>query len=147
MMGGRFSTMRSGLHLVDDDRPVSGQHPSFIHRFISISRSRASHRRISKAVAVLALVVPNGGCALGPDYLRPPAPVPHAYKELKGWKVATPRDGIDRGAWWSIYNDPELDRLERQVEISNQNVAAAEAAFRQSVALVQEARAGLFPVI
>lgn len=131
--------MRSGLHLVDVDRPASGQYTSFIRRL--------SHHYIFQAIAILSVAMPNGGCALGPDYLRPPAPVPHAYKELKGWKVATPRDGIDRGAWWSIYNDPELDRLERQVEISNQNVAAAEAAFRQSVALVQEARAGLFPVI
>ncbi len=131
--------MRSGLHLVAADCFASGQSTSFIHRF--------SHRYILQTIAILSLVIPNGGCALGPDYLRPPAPVPHAYKELKGWRVATPRDGIDRGAWWSIYNDPELDRLERQVEISNQNVAAAEAAFRQSVALVQEARAGLFPTI
>lgn len=56
-----------------------------------------------------------------------------------------PRDSLDRGPWWSIYNDPELDWLERQVVISNQNVAAAEAAFHQSVALVQQARATLFP--
>ncbi len=131
--------MRSGLHLVDADCSASGQHTGSIYRL--------SHRHIFHAIAILSLAMPTGGCALGPDYLRPPAPVPHIYKELKGWKVATPRDGIDRGAWWSIYNDPELDRLERQVEISNQNVAAAEAAFRESVALVQEARAGLFPTI
>ena len=70
-----------------------------------------------------------------------------AFKELKGWKVGAPRDDIDRGAWWSIYNDTTLDNLERQVEISNQNLAAAEAAYRQAAALVQEARAGLFPAI
>jgi NodT family efflux transporter outer membrane factor (OMF) lipoprotein len=139
--------MRSGLHHVDDDRLLSRRHSNFVYRSFLIPRSNAPGRRIFTAIAILSLAMPSGGCALGPDYLRPPAPVPHAYKELKGWKVATPRDRIDRGAWWSIYNDPELDRLERQVEISNQNVAAAEAAFRQSVALVQEARAGLFPTI
>jgi NodT family efflux transporter outer membrane factor (OMF) lipoprotein len=84
---------------------------------------------------------------LGPDFERPAAPVPTAYKEVRGWKIATPRDEIDRGAWWSIYHDKTLDALERQVEVSNQNLAAAEAAYRQAAALVQEARAALFPTV
>jgi NodT family efflux transporter outer membrane factor (OMF) lipoprotein len=84
---------------------------------------------------------------LGPDFQRPAAPVPTAYKELKGWKIAAPRDHIDRGAWWSIYHDKTLDALERQVEISNQTLAAAEAAYRQAAAMVQEARAALFPTV
>ena len=87
------------------------------------------------------------GCAVGPDYIPPSAPVPPKYKEISGWKPAKPRDLYDRGDWWRIYRDPMLDRLIRQVEISNQSVAVAEAAFRQSVALVKEARAALFPVI
>jgi NodT family efflux transporter outer membrane factor (OMF) lipoprotein len=95
----------------------------------------------------LMLAVPAGGCAFGPDYFPPPAPVPAAYKEIKGWKIAEARDVADRGAWWSVFHDDILDGLERQVEISNQNLAAAEAAFRQSVALVQQGRAALFPVI
>ena len=76
------------------------------------------------------LVLSLTGCMVGPDYKRPDAPVPVTYKELAGWKQATPLDGIDRGAWWSIYNDPELDQLERQVVISNQNVKSFEAAYR-----------------
>ena len=98
-------------------------------------------------LGAMSLVLMQAGCALGPDYMRPTASVPHAYKEIKGWKAATPRDGADRGDWWSIYKDPVLDRLERKVEINNQNVAAAEAAYRQAVALVREARANLFPLI
>jgi NodT family efflux transporter outer membrane factor (OMF) lipoprotein len=147
-MGERFSTMRPVLHPVERIRFVPDRHSSSVSIAVSafIFR-RCTPRRHIFHVALLALATSTGGCALGPDYLRPPAPVPHVYKELKGWKIATPRDAIDRGAWWSIYKDPELDRLERQVAISNQNVAAAEAAFRQSVALVQEARAGLFPII
>ncbi len=85
------------------------------------------------------------GCMVGPDYKRPDAPVPITYKELDGWKPATPLDTINRGAWWSIYNDPELDQLESQVAVSNQNVKSFEAAYRAAVALVRETQAGLFP--
>ena len=95
--------------------------------------------------AILAII--PAACSVGPDYLRPPAPEPAAYKELKGWKRATPRDDIDRGPWWSAFRDKYLDSLEPQVEISNQNVAAAEAAYRQSLAVIKETQAGLFPVV
>jgi len=83
-------------------------------------------------------------CTVGPDYQRPSAPVPAQYKEA-GWKVGEPLDAIDRGAWWSVYNDPVLDGLERQIDISNQNLAAAEAAFRQAEYIVAQARAQFFP--
>jgi NodT family efflux transporter outer membrane factor (OMF) lipoprotein len=84
------------------------------------------------------------GCEVGPDYERPSAPIPSGYKEA-GWQIAKPADAIDRGAWWSVYHDPVLDRLERQIDISNQNLKAAEAAFRESETIVTQARAGLFP--
>jgi NodT family efflux transporter outer membrane factor (OMF) lipoprotein len=84
-------------------------------------------------------------CAVGPDYHRPAADVPANFKEAPGWQLARPADAIDRGAWWSIYRDPVLDGLERQIDISNQNLKSAEAAFRQAETLVAEARAGLFP--
>lgn len=87
------------------------------------------------------------GCMVGPDYSRPAAPQSIAFKELAGWKPATPVDAIDKGQWWSVYQDPLLDRLERQVEISNQTLAASEAAYRNAQAIVQEARANLFPVL
>jgi len=93
----------------------------------------------------VALSVLLAGCSVGPDYKQPDAPVPPAFKELSGWKQSQPRDDIDRGAWWSVYNDPELDRLERMVDISNQTVKEYEAAYRNAVALVGEARASLFP--
>jgi NodT family efflux transporter outer membrane factor (OMF) lipoprotein len=94
-----------------------------------------------------ALAVIPAACSVGPDYLRPSAPEPVAYKELKGWKRAVPRDDIDRGSWWAVFKDPELDSFEPQVEISNQTVAAAEAAYRQSLAVIKEAQAGLFPAV
>ena len=112
-------------------------------------RRSAGARRMSKHVAPLkalsiAAVALVAACTVGPDYQRPAAPVPAAYKEA-GWKAGEPHDAIDRGAWWSIYNDPVLDELERQIDISNQNLKAAEAAFRQARAVVAQARAGFFP--
>ena len=98
-------------------------------------------RRLVLVAALLA------GCTVGPDYQRPSAPVPTAFKELKGWQPAQPMDTLDRGAWWSMFNDSELDGLERQIDIGNQNLRAYEAAYRQAVALVREARAGLFPTV
>lgn len=86
-------------------------------------------------------------CMVGPDYQRPSAPVPATYKELQGWKVSQPQDGVDRGAWWAIYQDPELDKLERQIDISNQNIQAAAAAYLQASALAREARSSLFPSV
>jgi NodT family efflux transporter outer membrane factor (OMF) lipoprotein len=94
------------------------------------------------ALLVLALV---GACTVGPDYERPSAPVPAAYKEAEGWKPAEPQDPSPRGDWWSIYQDPVLDGLEKQIEISNQTLKAAEAAYRQARAVLAEARAGYFP--
>jgi NodT family efflux transporter outer membrane factor (OMF) lipoprotein len=84
---------------------------------------------------------------VGPDYKRPDAPPAPAFKELAGWKISQPADAVDKGAWWSIYHDPELDRLERMVEVSNQTVKQFEAQYRNAVALVGEARAGLFPTV
>ncbi|MFY9288189.1 MAG: efflux transporter outer membrane subunit [Alphaproteobacteria bacterium] len=85
-------------------------------------------------------------CTVGPDYQRPSVEVPASYKEQSGdWQQAMPQDEVDRGAWWSIYKDPVLDDLEKQVEISNQNLKAAEAAYREASAVTEETRSSLFP--
>jgi NodT family efflux transporter outer membrane factor (OMF) lipoprotein len=86
-------------------------------------------------------------CTVGPDYIRPTTEIPGAYKEKEGWKVAQPKDHLPRGAWWEIFNDPELNALEEQANISNQSVMVAEAQFRQARALVQVARAAYFPTV
>ena len=87
-------------------------------------------------------------CEVGPDYVRPYAPPSANFKEAAGgWIQATPLDDSARGAWWSIYKDPVLDILERQVEVSNQNLKAAEAAYREAVAVSDVTRASLFPTI
>jgi NodT family efflux transporter outer membrane factor (OMF) lipoprotein len=94
----------------------------------------------------VALIGPGlAGCAVGPDYSREPAPVPSEYKELKGWKHATPSDDVDRGDWWTVYRDHGLDTLLPQVEISNQTVAASAAAYEEAKAVIRQAQAALFP--
>ena len=72
---------------------------------------------------------------------------PDAYKELDGWKIAQPRDGLARGPWWEIFADPQLNALEARVSISNQNLAVSEAQYREARALVREARAAYFPTV
>jgi len=86
---------------------------------------------------------------VGPNYKRPPAPAPPAFKERppEGWKEAQPNDAALKGKWWEIYDDPNLNALEEQVSISNQNVLAAEAQYRAARATVQIARSALFPTL
>jgi NodT family efflux transporter outer membrane factor (OMF) lipoprotein len=86
-------------------------------------------------------------CMVGPRYSKPPVTTPAAYKEAGDWKIAQPRDAINRGAWWEIFGDLQLNALAQQVDVSNQNVAAAEAKLRQAEALVDQSRAGLFPTL
>ncbi len=84
-------------------------------------------RFTARSALIAALSLGAGGCMVGPDYERPTAPTPAAYKEAPGWKVAQPADDAPRGNWWEAYRDPELDALVAQVDISNQTVKAAEA--------------------
>src|SRR5258706_8907426 len=93
----------------------------------------------------ISMLLPS--CMVGPNYVQPAVEAPAAYKEIDGWKVAQPQDAVVRGTWWEMFNDPQLNALEAQIDISNQNVAAAEAQFRQARALVREARAGFFPTV
>ena len=86
-------------------------------------------------------------CAIGPDYQRPAIDVPAAYKEQGDWKLAEPNDDLIRGKWWQVFADRQLNALAEQVDVSNQNLKAAEARYRLATALTQSARAGLFPTI
>jgi len=84
---------------------------------------------------------------VGPDYVKPSAPLTPAYKEADGWKIAEPSDHLPRGQWWAIFGDPELSELEEQVATANQNLKIAEARLREARALVRFNRAALFPTI
>ena len=115
-----------------------------MHRGSRVRRSLHSRTRAwALALAIVGLTLTR--CAIGPNYSREPAPVPTEFKELKGWKVAAPNDGADRGDWWRVYRDPALDSLLPEVEISNQTVAASAAAYEEARALVRQAQAALLP--
>lgn len=98
--------------------------------------------------AQLAIVVLSfAGCAVGPKYQPPVVQAPPAYKEVGDWKPAQPNDQNLGGEWWKIFQDPQLDALETQVNVSNQNLRAADAQFRQARAAVRYNRADYFPTV
>jgi len=106
----------------------------------------------TRGVLLFAAAAALSACEVGPDYVPALAPIPQNFKELrgralKGFKVAAPRESVDAGPWWLVYRDPVLDSLERQVEISNQTVAAAAAAYEQARTLIRTAQAALFPTV
>jgi len=97
---------------------------------------------ILSLVSAMALAA----CTIGPIYQRPAMETPANFKEQGNWKPAHPAE-ISNGEWWTIYNDPILTGLEKQVIVSNQNLKAEEAAYRQAVAAVQLAQASFFPTV
>ena len=103
-------------------------------------------RRLPLALLSTA-VLTLGGCAVGPDYRRSSAPVPTHYKELTGWKPAAPQPIDANLPWWQLYQDPLLDQLQHKAVVDNQTLRSWEAAWRQSVAVLREARAGLWPTL
>ncbi|MCP3024860.1 efflux transporter outer membrane subunit [Cupriavidus basilensis] len=109
---------------------------------------------VPATVLTAACALLLGGCAVGPDYKRPDAPSTPAFKEAPAdtsqwgtWKPAEPQDASARSNWWAVFSDPALDTLMSQVQVSNQNIKAAEAQYRQALAALQSARAGYFPTL
>ncbi|WP_425914787.1 efflux transporter outer membrane subunit [Pseudomonas sp. GWSMS-1] len=95
--------------------------------------------------ALLALSLALSACAIGPDYQRPQLQTPAQFKQIEGWTQAQPGDVLARGSWWQLYGDAELSALVERLNISNQNLAASEAQYRQARALVRGARAAFYP--
>jgi NodT family efflux transporter outer membrane factor (OMF) lipoprotein len=95
------------------------------------------------------------GCNVGPKYIRPAVPAPSAFKESGPqqapdgtvWKPAQPQDAMHRGKWWEIYQEPELNSLEEELNISNQNIARAFENFMAARAQVQQARSNYYPTV
>ena len=89
-----------------------------------------------------------GACAVGPDYVRPDAPAQAAWRHApENWKPAEPRDALPRGAWWTVFKDPQLDALAARAAGGNLSIVAADARYRQAQAVTRQARAGLFPTV
>ncbi len=103
--------------------------------------------RLMPLVAAFSCTLVLCGCDLAPSYKRPVVAVPANYKEAGPWTAAEPADTLPRGPWWESYGDPELDRLETQVRVSNPTLAAAAAAYEQARAYTAQAEAGLFPLV
>lgn len=101
-----------------------------------------------RASLTLLLAIGLTGCMVGPDYVRPTIDVGVQFKESPGWKLAQPGlASAPREPWWLMYRDPTLTQLMQELNVSNQNIALAEARFRQAVAVTQGARAPLLPTI
>ncbi len=103
--------------------------------------------RCALAGVSLASVLLVAGCTVGPKYKRPAAEVPATYKEVGDWKPAQPNDQTLSGNWWEMFQDPQLNALESQVNVSNQNLKAAEAQYTQARAQLRYQRADFFPAI
>jgi NodT family efflux transporter outer membrane factor (OMF) lipoprotein len=92
---------------------------------------------------------------VGPKYVKPTTPLapeykeanPDAYKENANWHIAQPADAIQRGEWWRIFGDDELNILEPQIAANNQDLKAADARFREARALIRYNRASLYPTV
>jgi NodT family efflux transporter outer membrane factor (OMF) lipoprotein len=95
------------------------------------------------AIAMVQL----SGCTVGPKYHIPAAETPPAFKEVGDWKPAQPNDQNLGGAWWTIFQDPQLDALEVQVNVSNQNLKAAAAQYQQARAILRYYRADYYPTV
>jgi NodT family efflux transporter outer membrane factor (OMF) lipoprotein len=98
-------------------------------------------------IIFFASVLSLAGCTVGPDYRRPAAEVPATYKETENWKPAQPNDQNLAGNWWEMFQDPQLNALEQQVNVSNQNLKAAEAQYTQARATLRYYRADYYPTL
>ena len=119
---------------------------------LSIAPSRIGASLLGLQIAVLCGFL--SGCNVGPKYVPPAATAPQAYKEsptqfkeADGWKVAEPQDATLRGSWWEIFNEPELNALEDQLNINNQNIRESFENYMEARALVREARSQYFPTV
>ena len=112
-------------------------------RKLILGTSRKMVGRALMATAVLQLT----GCVVGPKYHAPVVQAPPAYKEAGDWKPAQPNDQNLGGWWWTVFEDTRLNALEEQVNVSNQNLKAAEAQFRQARAALRYYRADYFPTV
>jgi len=117
---------------------------------MSLRHNRNAEPRVwNRALASvgLASVLSIAGCAVGPKYNRPAVEIPPAYKEVGDWKPAQPNEQNLGGAWWQLFQDRQLNALEDQINVSNQNLKAAEAQYTQARAVLRYYRADYYPSI
>jgi len=88
-----------------------------------------------------------GGCAVGPKYQRPDAPMPVGFKEVDGWKAAQPNDSVVRGPWWEAFKDPLLTSLEVEVATANPTVQEAAANYEAARQAARAQNATFWPTL
>jgi NodT family efflux transporter outer membrane factor (OMF) lipoprotein len=106
-------------------------------------------KQIASTPTALTIMMLLAGCTVGPKYARPSVPTApaDAFKEVGGWKTAQPSDQLQRGAWWEMFGDSQLNALEDELTRSNQDLKVAQARFQQARALIRFNRASEFPTI
>jgi NodT family efflux transporter outer membrane factor (OMF) lipoprotein len=115
------------------------------------------HKKLRGIACTASIAILLSGCNVGPRYVAPVAPAPPAFKESApaayasappgAWQPAQPQDAALKGKWWEMFNEPELNALEEQLNIDNQNIAQYFQNFMAARAQVREARAGYFPTV
>ncbi|WP_426190967.1 efflux transporter outer membrane subunit [Massilia sp. DWR3-1-1] len=103
--------------------------------------------RLATLAACLLAAGLLGACAVGPAYQLPATPQPAAFKEAGPWQLAAPADALERGPWWTLFNDERLNELAARVRVDNQNVAVAVANYAAARAAVSQQRAQLLPAV
>src|SRR6201997_1138957 len=110
---------------------------------------RMTHKsqRIGQILLLGSTILSFAACAVGPKYKAPAVPAPPAYKEIGNWKTAQPSDQNLGGSWWEIFQDPQLNALEQQIDVSNQNLKAAVAQYQKARAALRYVRADYYPTV
>jgi NodT family efflux transporter outer membrane factor (OMF) lipoprotein len=110
---------------------------------------RVTHntQRIGQVLLLGSTILSFAACAVGPKYKAPAVPAPPAYKEIGNWKTAQPSDQNLGGNWWEIFQDPQLNALEQQIDVSNQNLKAAVAQYQGARAALRYAHADYYPTV
>ena len=125
----------------------------------------AGAKSFAYAASIAAVLL--SGCNVGPKYVKPTAPAPPAFKESSPeaygntptanntpatpatgiWQPAQPQDAKLKGKWWEVFNEPELNALEEQLDINNQNIAVSFQNFMAARAQVSEAKSQFYPTL
>lgn len=101
---------------------------------------------MSKVIQLVLISLLLVNCSFAPKYQRPLMPIPLAYKETKEWKQAKGFPTLNKKiAWWRMYGDPVLDRLEAKVYCDNQNLKLALARYQEARAALQVTASKLYP--
>jgi NodT family efflux transporter outer membrane factor (OMF) lipoprotein len=111
---------------------------------VAVSSRLLSTRSIYFGLAACCILT---ACAMGPTYQRPQLSTPDEFKENRGWVQAAPLAKESQGAWWEVFGDETLDKLEPRVASANQSLRASYYSYQQALALTDSARAAEFPTL